>query len=111
MILLNPFSTTGLTIASSAYTFYKIHPFIPYSFIWHNAIVPGTCLVLQSIKNTFKPHEQEDNEHDVEIYQLLSADESYGIVTKYLIFEQEPQFTYLGVEYVENDKGGGPVFL
>jgi hypothetical protein len=119
MVFINPFSTTSITVASSLYTFYKIHPYVPYSFLWHNAVVPGTFLVLKTLKNKISGDEsetenyEEDLDPSMEMYQVISHDEQLGIVTKILIFE-EPQFTFLSTEYIEDEhqvKKGEPVFL
>ena len=121
MVLINPFSPTSITIASSAYTFYKIHPYVPYSFLWHNAVVPGTFLVLKTLKNQItgtddKGRDEDDLDPSVEMYEIISHDETLGIVTKIMIFE-EPQFTFLGTEYADEEEEdyergeGGPVFL
>jgi hypothetical protein len=114
MLPLNPFDTTSITLASSAYTIYKLHPYVPYSFLWHNAVVPGTFLVLKTLKNqiTGLDHGGVDDDIDpsVEMYEVISHDETMGIVTKIIIFE-EPQFTLLGTEYVDDDDDEGPVFL
>lgn len=110
-MLANLFSATGLTLMSSAYTFYKIHPYVPYGLIWNHAVVPGTIYALQTIKDKLSGNEY-DEESDIEMYQVVSCSEVNGIVTKYLLFDQEPQFTYLGVEYIEEEEyNGGPVFL
>tara|TARA_B100000508_G_C11274652_1_gene187435 strand:- start:53 stop:406 length:354 start_codon:yes stop_codon:yes gene_type:complete len=116
VFIINPFSTTSLTVASSMYTFYKIHPYVPYSFLWHNAVVPGTFLVLKTIKGKLTNSDKEmydDDEIDpaVEMYEIITHDETLGIVTKIIIFD-EPQFTFLGTEYVDDEtESGGPVFL
>lgn len=118
VFVINPFSTTSLTVASSMYTFYKIHPYVPYSFLWHNAVVPGTFLVLKTIKGKLSGSDNEvyDDEIDpsVEMYEIITHDETLGIVTKIVIFD-EPQFTFLGTEYADDEfedtKSGGPVFL
>jgi len=51
--------------------------------------------------------------NNVELYEIITKSDDFGIVTKHLIFEDEPQFTFLGVEYVEKDDvgRGDPVFL
>lgn len=108
MVFINPLSPTSLTLASTAFTFYKIHPYIPYSFLWHNAIVPGTFMILKSLKTNDSGEYDEDG---LEMYEVISHDENLGIITKILIFD-EPQFTFLGTEHIEDHKTtGDPVFL
>jgi hypothetical protein len=65
-----------------------------------------------------KPSGDEVEEHNkVELYEVITKTDDFGIVTKHLIFEDEPQFIFLGVEYVgfEDDRMtiplGKPVFL
>lgn len=110
---LTPYTIT--TVASSAYTLYKVHPFVPYRLIWENAVVPGVCLLFSTVKRRIKLTQEDITEHNnVEFYEVITRSDEFGIVTKHLIFEDEPQFTFLGVEYVEKDEvygGGGPVFL
>lgn len=104
---MNVFSVSTVTLMSSLYTLYKIHPYVPYRFILEYAVVPA----FKSLKNKRKVDDEVDNE--LELYQIVSASEENGIVTRYLMFEEEPQFTFLGVEYVEPDLSStsGPVFL
>lgn len=105
-----------LTIASSAYTMYKIHPYIPYRLIWDAALVPGVYLLMGRLKNgRRRPTPDQVDEHNkTDLYEVITKSDEFGIVTKHLIFEDEPQFVFLGVEYVEFDKTvprAEPVFL
>jgi hypothetical protein len=112
MYAITPYTIT--TVASSAYTLYKVHPFVPYKIIWESALVPGVCLLFSTIKRRVKLTPTDVMEHNnVEFYEVITKSDEFGIVTKHLIFEDEPQFTFLGVEYVEKDDMfyTGPVFL
>jgi hypothetical protein len=108
------FSATGATIASSAYTLYKVHPYVPYSFIWINAVVPVSLIVMKSIKDiVIKPEAPAESQPDIEFYNVIVTVDKFGMVEKTLMFLEEPTFTYLGVEY-DNDEykeERGPVFL
>lgn len=81
--------------------------------------MPGVCLALGRLKNgRRRPSAEEVDEHNkVDLYEVITKTDEFGIVTKHLIFEDEPQFIFLGVEYVdfEDDRitvpQGKPVFL
>lgn len=105
-----------LTIASSAYTLYKFHPYIPYKLIWDAALVPGVYLLMGRLKNgRRRPTSEQIDEHNKrDFYEVITKLEEFEIVLKHLIFEDEPQIVFLGVEYVEFDKTiprAEPIFL
>lgn len=103
--MLNP---TNLTLLSSAYTLYKLHPFIPYRFIWNNALLP---LLKRQKQKDDRDDIDDDEYYGGELYEIVSYDSHLGIVTKIIVFE-EPQFTFLGTEYIEHDEyKNEPVFL
>jgi hypothetical protein len=88
-----------VTLLSSTYTFYKIHPHIPYKLIWVNAIVPLTFLVMQSIKDGIMGQRERE------------PVDPHCIVGKTFYLENPTTtFTYLGVEY-EDDGFAEPVWL
>ena len=67
-------------------------------------------MVLKTLKNQITGTKDKGDECEIdpfeEMYEIISHDETLGIVTKVVIFE-EPQFTFLDID---NDVGG-PVFL
>lgn len=83
---------------STAYTLYKIHPYIPYRLIW--------SILLDKLKK-----EPKDFHGGVECYNIITSVNEYGMVEKSLMFLEEPTFTYLGVEYEDDDYKAQPVFL
>lgn len=94
--------TTVTTLVSGAYTFYCIHPFIPYRFLWTTVAVP--MLNYMTISRT--PVEKE---LELEFYEIVkeSHDPETGVTTRYLILKKEEPFTIINLEYDPNE----PVWL
>lgn len=84
--------STLTTLVSGAYTLYKIHPYIPYRFLWKYMAVPALEYL----------HHRAPEEHlDLECYEIIeeSRDSYTGVVTRYLVLKnRDDSFTVVDKE-------------
>lgn len=85
------FNPGTLTIASTMYTYYKVHPYVPYRFIWENMVLPA----IQNLKNKGTSPKTEYEDHDT--YEVIQeTGDGNGVVTRVVFFDtSSTQFTYI----------------